>query len=125
MTAPLGALAATREARGALAEVDLVNAVGSCARVHEVYLARNRQLEFSDPALGWFLSSASLAGIDNALAASDDGAREQPARRELERIAARVLGLTPGDEADRTIAQLRQARLDVLCRRAGQNGCAP
>lgn len=93
MSAPLGALAATREARGALAEVDLVNAVGSCAQAFEVYLAQSDQAEFRDPALGWFLSSASLANMDNALDAAGGG--RQPARRELERIAARILGAQP------------------------------
>lgn len=123
LSAPLGALSATREARGTLAEVDLVNAVGSCGQVFEVYLAKNDQIEFSDPALGWFLSSASLANIDNALLSSRS-ASNQPARHELERIAARILHTMSGKDANLTTSQLRQMRLAGLCKRIGQAECS-
>jgi hypothetical protein len=122
LSAPVQALLATREARGSLAQAELAQAIGDPQRVHELYLAKWSRA-YDDPPLGWFLSGAGITGIDDALSWQPKSVKEvQPARRDLQRLAWRLVMPGPYAASD-DAATLARKRLRFLCERGAGTDC--
>ena len=133
ISSPVEALLATREARGDYAVRDLAKRNG-CANVYEVFLARSIDIvkarsgavtktyiegTTTDAPLGWYLSTDAYDTLTHALY-SDDSGDVQVAPLELERIAARTLGLS---DKSNNAAWLKTRRVNYLCENVNSDSC--